>query len=46
MEITKKGSASYTVERKFLAKISVAEFVRRIIQSHIKYGSKPEDAAV
>ena len=45
MEITKKESASYIIERKFLAKISVTEFVSRIIQSHIKSESKPEDVA-
>ena len=32
---TKKETISYTVERKFLAKISVTEFVIRIIKSHI-----------
>ena len=45
MEITKKESTSYTIERKFLAKISVTEFVSRIIQSHIKSESKLEDVA-
>ena len=36
---------SYTVERKFLAGISVEEFVKHIIQSHIKNESIIEDDA-
>ena len=44
MEITKNESTSYTIERKFLAKISITEFVSRIIQSHIKSEKKFEDA--
>ena len=35
LDDTKKEVISYTVERKFLALISVKEFVNRIIQSHI-----------
>ena len=45
MAISKNESTSYTIERKFLSKISVIEFVSRIIQSHIKSESKPEDVA-
>ena len=36
MENTRNETISYTIERKFLARISVTEFVSRIIQSHIK----------
>lgn len=32
----------YTVEREFLAKITVAEFVSRIIQSHVKDQTEKE----
>lgn len=35
MENTRNETIGYTVERKFLARISVKEFVNRIIQSHI-----------
>lgn len=45
MEKSKNQIKRYTIERKFLAKISVTEFVSRIIQSHIKSESKPEDVA-
>ena len=36
MENTRNETISYTIERKFLARISVKEFVSHIIQSHIK----------
>ena len=34
MDSTRSESISYTIERKFLAQISVTEFVSRVIQSH------------
>ena len=45
MENTRNETINYTIERKFLAKISVAEFVKRIIQSHIDNESIIEDDA-
>ena len=36
MENARSETISYTIERKFLARISVTEFVSRIIQSHIE----------
>ena len=45
MDNTRNESISYTIERKYLAQISVTEFVSRMIQSHIKSESKPKDVA-
>lgn len=36
MKNGKQETVRYTIERKFLAKITVAELVNRIIQSHVK----------
>ena len=38
-------SRSYTIERKFLARISVTEFVSRMIQSHIESENIKKDSA-
>lgn len=36
MANTRNEIISYTIERRFLARISVKEFVSRILKSHIK----------
>ena len=36
MKNSKPQTISYTIEREFLAKVTVAEFVNRIIQNHVK----------
>ena len=36
MENKRNETITYTIERKYLAHISVKEFVRRIVKSHIK----------
>lgn len=35
INLSKKKSISYTIEREFLSKISVEELLTRIIESHI-----------
>lgn len=42
MKNSKPQAISYTIEREFLAKITVTEFVNRIIQHHIKNPSVKE----
>lgn len=42
MKKEKQEAISYTIEREFLSKITVAELVNRIIQNHIKNGSNGE----
>lgn len=34
MEDKKKTDTAYTIEREFLAKISIAEFINRIVYAH------------
>lgn len=36
MKNDKQEAIRYTIEREFLAKITVAELVNRIIQTHVK----------
>ena len=36
MKNDKQETTRYTIEREFLAKITVAELVNRIIQTHVK----------
>ena len=36
MKNGKQETVRYTIEREFLAKITVAELVNRIIQTHVK----------
>lgn len=36
---------SYTIEREFLAKITVTELVNRIIQTHVKEQTEKETAS-
>lgn len=45
MENTRNATASYTIERKYLAKISAAELISRIIRSHIKNEKEKKAAA-
>lgn len=40
-----KREIHYTIEREFLAKITVAELINRIIQNHIKDQSEKEVAS-
>lgn len=42
MKNGKQETVRYTIEREFLAKITVAELVNRIIQTHIKDQSGKE----
>ena len=35
MEVVNKEETEYTVERKFLGRISATEFVRRILKAHM-----------
>ena len=45
MKSGKQETIRYTIEREFLAKITVAEFVNRIIQTHIKEQTEKEVAS-
>lgn len=36
MENDRQEAIRYTVEREFLSKITVTEFINRIIQAHVK----------
>lgn len=42
MKNDKQETIRYTIEREFLAKITVAELVNRIIQTHVKDQRKKE----
>ena len=42
MKNGKQETIRYTIEREFLAKITVAELVNRIIQTHVKNQSEKE----
>ena len=42
MKNGKPQTISYTIEREFLGKVSVAEFVNHIIQNHVKNQSVKE----
>ncbi len=42
MKNDKQEAIRYTIEREFLAKITVAELVNRIIQTHVKEQRKKE----
>lgn len=43
MKNEKEKTIRYTIEREFLAKITVTELVSRIIQSHMKNNAKNEN---
>lgn len=45
MKNGKQETTRYTIEREFLAKITVAELVSRIIQTHIKEQTEKEVAS-
>ncbi len=42
MKNDKQETIRYTIEREFLAKITVAELVNRIIQTHVKVQTEKE----
>lgn len=42
MKNGKQKTIRYTIEREFLAKITVTELVNRIIQTHVKKQSEKE----
>ena len=42
MKNGKQKTTRYTIEREFLAKITVAELVNRIIQTHVKEQKEKE----
>lgn len=42
MKNGRQETIRYTIEREFLAKITVAELVNRIIQTHVKQQSEKE----
>lgn len=45
MKDGRRETICYTIEREFLAKITVAELVNRIIQTHIKEKTGKETAS-